>query len=114
MRKLTGIFLVLLSAALVFISISALVQAPEAESRAAEAVWLGDDHLDPANEGKLVVMILDPHKLTNAEDPDLNISFQTPGVVRHVEKSVSSSPTPIRWDPLQEGQSAEGLSYKPF
>ena len=107
MRKLVGIFLILIALFMGYVGIAALSGTSDVEGAAAEAVFLGDNHWDPDNEGKLVVAILSPDDLEAAEDPELGILFETPSAARIVDRFEDTGQNRYHWRTVED-HNAEG------
>lgn len=69
--------------------------------------------LDPANEGKTVVLVFDVRNMGNAVDDELGLSFQYPCVTREVEQLRCTLPNK-KWEWMRVRDSAEVLGTRIF
>lgn len=85
-RKVTGVMMVAAGGFFVVVAILAIVGLPGTVRLLQEAPFITDGVLDPANEGKVVVLSLHIEDVGDAADDELGLSFSYPCVIRDVER----------------------------
>ena len=96
-RKLTGALMVLIGGFFVVAAIKAIVTTPETAQRLKDAPFITDGVLDPANEGKDVILAFNIEDIGDASDEDFGLSFAYPCVTRNVEKLTCTLPNQ-KWE----------------
>ena len=85
-RKLVGALMVIIGGFFVVVAIMAIVHLPQTYQVIKAAPFITDGVLDPANEGKTVILQFNIEDVGNASDDELGLSFDYPCVSREVEK----------------------------
>ena len=85
-RKVIGVLEIIVALFFIVNGVRAIVQAPETNRLLREAVVISDGKLDPANEGKTVILIFNMSDVGDARDEDLGLTFPYPSVIRHVDE----------------------------
>ena len=86
MRRLIGIVLVVIAGFFLFVAGKAIVTSPKTNKQLKEAPFITDGKVDPANEGKTVIVKLDFSDVGPAEDDEFGFTFTYPIVHRQVER----------------------------
>ena len=85
-RKLVGALMVIIGGFFVVVAITAIVHLPQTYQVIKAAPLITDGVLDPANEGKTVILQFHIEDVGDAVDDELGLSFGYPCVAREVEK----------------------------
>ena len=99
MQKVKGIALIAIALFFIFVSVKAIVTAPDSEAALRSAVWVQDGAIHPENEGKLVAATFKLKEFSAAADPDIGIAFSQPFVRRRVDV-VRNIADDMVWDPV--------------
>ncbi len=103
-RKIGGGVLILIGAFALFLAIKAVAMAPGQNKELEDAVFITDGKVDPENEGKLVMVLVDDlSDYICAFDDEFALSFHALVARRHVEELQSQAYGALKWVPLYEG-----------
>ena len=86
MRKLIGILMIVIGGFFMVAAVLAISHLPGNVRRLKEAPFITDGVLDPANEGKTVILTIHIEDIGDASDDELGFHFSYPCVTRDVEQ----------------------------
>ena len=112
LKKAGGVLMLCLAVFMAAVTVKGLSTEGRIRDTIEEAVWLESGSCDPANEGRVVTVMLDPAAMGNAVDPDLGLTFEAPVVRRHVHRFRRVN-TDWEWHDVP-GYSEDTLRYKCF
>ena len=96
-NKIVGVVLILFGGFFTFVAGKAILGAPEVAKQLEEAPFITDGKVDPANEGKNIILLISPDIIGNATDDLFGITFEYPIVRREVEELKNDSDGKLNW-----------------
>ena len=105
-RILLALVLILVGGFFLFAAIKAIVTKPGTEAQLKNAPFITDGKVNPANEGKTVIVLVDFNKIGGAADDLFGFTFQSPLVRRQVEVYKYESSYRFAWRRVEDGETA--------
>ena len=105
-RILLALVLILVGGFFLFAAIKAIVTKPGTEAQLKNAPFITDGKVNPANEGKTVIVLVDFNKIGGAVDDLFGFTFQSPLVRRQVEVYKYESSYRFAWRRVEDGETA--------
>ncbi len=99
-KKIIGVVLILTGGFFSFAAAKAVLTNPSTMNQLEEAPFITDGKVDPANEGKDVILLVSTDLIENAEDYELGLRFEYPVIHREVEELKYDGVDQIKWERL--------------
>ena len=113
-KKIIGVVLILTGGFFTFAAAKAVLTNPSTTNQLEEASFITDGKVDPANEGKNVILLVSTDLIENAEDYELGLKFEYPVIHREVEELKYDGVDQIKWERLYSFNDEEVLTDKVF
>ncbi|WP_031554773.1 TMEM43 family protein [Oribacterium sp. FC2011] len=113
-KKLIGVVLILVGGFFTFAATKAVFANPATVNQLEEAPFITDGKVDPANEGKDIILLVSTDLIDNAEDYELGLRFKYPVIHREVEELKYDGVDQIKWERLYSFNNEEALTDEVF
>ena len=104
LKKVIGAVLILLGGFFSFVAVKAVFSNPETVNQLEELPFITDGKVDPANDGKDIILLIKPDSLDNAGDFELGLGFKYPVIRREVEELKSDGEDQLKWTRLSKSE----------
>ena len=113
-KKIIGVVLILTGGFFTFAAAKAVLTNPSTVNQLEEAPFITDGKVDPANEGKDIILLVSTDLIDNAEDYELGLRFEYPVIHREVEELKYDGADQIKWERLYSFSNEETLTDEVF
>ena len=113
-KKIIGVVLILAGGFFTFAAVKAVFTNPATVNQLEEAPFITDGKVDPANEGKDIILLVATDLIDDAEDYELGLRFEYPVIHREVEELKYDGADQIKWERLYSFSNEETLTDEVF
>ena len=114
LKKIIGVVLILAGGFFTFAAVKAVFTNPATVNQLEEAPFITDGKVDPANEGKDIILLVATDLIDDAEDYELGLRFEYPVIHREVEELKYDGADQIKWERLYSFSNEETLTDEVF
>lgn len=114
LKKIIGVVLILTGGFFTFAAAKAVFTNPATVNQLEEAPFITNGKIDPANEGKDIILLVSTDLIDNAEDYELGLRFEYPVIHREVEELKYDGVDQIKWERLYSFSNEDTLTDEVF
>jgi len=114
LKKIIGVVLILAGGFFTFAAVKAVFTNPATVNQLEEAPFITDGKVDPANEGKDIILLVATDLIDDAEDYELGLRFEYPVIHREVEELKYDGADQLKWERLYSFSNEETLTDEVF